>query len=74
MDPDYKEMNIQVDGITCTACAIDMENILLGKQGILDASVNYRNGTVNVRYDPQKTDDRQIFYNVRKLGFKAKKI
>ena len=74
MDQDYKEMNIKVEGITCAGCAMDMENILMGKQGIMDATVSYRDGTVNVKYDPQKIEDKKVFYNVRKLGFKAKKI
>jgi len=48
-----------------------MENILRDTEGILDASVNYAEGTVYVKYDPQVLDRKQVFFAVRKLGYKV---
>ncbi len=53
---------------------MDMENILRDKEGILYVSVNFRDGTINIRYDPDVIDEKQIFLTVRKLGFKTKTI
>ncbi len=69
-----KEIKFQTEGITCAAYAIDMENILLAKKGILDASVSYMEGLINIRYDPDVIKRIDVIYNVRKLGFKIKPL
>ncbi len=74
MENNAKEIKLQAEGITCTGCAMDMENILRDKEGILYVSVNFRDGTINIRYDPDVIDEKQIFLTVRKLGFKTKII
>ncbi len=72
MGNNAKEIKLQAEGITCTGCAMDMENILRDKEGILYASVNFTDGTINIRYDPDVIDEKQVFLTVRKLGFKTK--
>ena len=69
-----KEMKVQLEGITCTGCAMDMETLLHEKEGIVDASVSFKDGTVHVRYDSGVLDRKNLFLTVRKLGFKAKII
>jgi len=64
-------MRLKAEDITCLSCAGDMENILRDTEGILDASVNYAEGTVYVKYDPQVLDRKQVFFAVRKLGYKV---
>ena len=71
MGTNVKEIKLQLEGITCTGCAEDMQTILRGKEGILDASVNFAEGRVNIRYDAELIDRKQIFLTVRKLGFKT---
>jgi len=71
---DAKELKLQAEGITCTGCAVDMQNVLLGKDGILDVSVSFKDGIINIRYDPDIIDEREVFYTVRKLGFKTRTI
>jgi copper chaperone CopZ len=67
-----KELRLKAEGIICSGCAEDMENILRGKKGVLDASVNYSDGTIHIRYDPDLLDEKRIFLAVRKLGFKTR--
>ncbi len=67
-----KELRFQAENITCSSCAEDMENILRGTHGLLDASVNFSSETVHVRYDPGILDRKQVFYAVRKLGYPLK--
>lgn len=38
------EIKFLVEGIVCTGCAMDMENVLLDLDGIEEASVNFRTG------------------------------
>lgn len=51
-----------------------MENILLDKDGVLDVSVNYADGTVHIEYEPGGTDEKSLFEAVSKLGFKTRTI
>jgi copper chaperone CopZ len=50
---------------------MDMETVLKGRDGILNAKVSASNDTVDIRYDPEKLDERDLFVAVRKLGFKT---
>lgn len=51
-----------------------MENILRDKDGVLDVSVNYAEGTVHIEYDHGVTDEKKLFAAVRNLGFKTRII
>lgn len=66
-----KEMVLQAEGLTCSSCAGDMEAILLAKEGILEASVNFSSEIIRVRYDPQALDRKSVFRAVRGLGYKV---
>lgn len=55
----------------CTGCVEDMQTVLRNTDGILDASVSYADGMINIRYDPQAIDEKKVFFMVRKLGFKT---
>lgn len=66
-----KEIHLQLEGITCTGCAEDIQTILREKEGILDASVNFAEGKINIRYDAELIGQKQILLTVSRLGFKT---
>ena len=66
------EIKFHVEGIVCTGCAMDMENILLGMNGVEEASVNYQDGTFAITYDPDEIEAKTIAKKVKNLGFKTK--
>ncbi len=67
-----KEMILQAEGITCSSCAGDMEGILRGREGVMDASVNFADEIISVKYDPLLLDRKEVFFAVRRLGYKVK--
>ncbi len=67
-----REMILQAEGITCSSCAGDMEGILREREGIMEASVNFANEIISVRYDPLLLDRKAVFFEVRRLGYKVK--
>ncbi|RJQ20586.1 MAG: heavy-metal-associated domain-containing protein [Nitrospiraceae bacterium] len=67
MGKDIKEMSLQTGGIVCTGCVEDMERILRETEGIVDASVNYQDETVHVKYAPGLIDRKKVYAAVRKL-------
>jgi copper chaperone CopZ len=66
------EIKFAVEGIVCTGCAMDMENIMLDMDGVEDASVNYKDGIFSITYDPAEIDVTTIIKKVKNLGFKTK--
>jgi len=74
MEKNLKEMRLKAEGIVCTGCAEDMENILLDKEGIEEATVSFIDDFIEVKYDADVIDRKNVFIAVRKLGFPVKII
>ncbi len=74
VEENEREMRFQAEDLTCSSCAGDMENILQETEGILDASVNFADETVYVRYNSTILDRKQVFSAVRKLGYSVRII
>ncbi|MFZ2197681.1 MAG: heavy metal-associated domain-containing protein [Thermodesulfovibrionales bacterium] len=74
MEENTKELFFKAEDITCSSCATDMENILQETEGIINAAVDFAEETVLVRYNPQKLGRKEVFFAVRKLGYKIKII
>jgi Cu+-exporting ATPase len=72
MSNNIQEMKFKAEGITCSSCAEDMEKLLSATDGIVDASVSFKDEIINVRYDPEIIDRRKVFFKVRKLGYTVK--
>ena len=66
------EIKFLVEGIVCTGCAMDMENVLLDLDGIEEASVNFKDGVFSITYNPATIDLKTITKKVKNLGFKTK--
>ncbi len=71
-DENLQRLVLELVGITCAGCAMDMENILLGTDGVDEAEVKFADGLVTIDYDPAVIDEKELFIKVRKLGFKAR--
>ena len=72
MDKNLIEIKFLVEGITCTGCAMDMENIMLDMDGVEEATVNYSDGVFAIQYDPGEIEEKSIIKKVKTLGFKTK--
>ena len=52
--------NLQIEGMTCQSCALGVEYELKQVSGVVDAKVNYQDGTGIVTFDPTKVDAETI--------------
>ena len=68
------EIKFLVEGIVCTGCAMDMENIILDMDGVEEASVSFVDGVFSITYDPAKIEVKTIINKVKNLGFKTKTL
>lgn len=65
-------LQLQIEGMTCQACASRIEKVLNKKPAIEQASVNFANETAQVNYDAEQTNPEQILEWVAKTGYTAK--
>ena len=72
VDKNITEIKFLVEGIVCTGCAMDMENIMLDMDGVEDASVDFASGEFLIQYTPAEIDVQTIIKKVKNLGFKIK--
>ena len=66
------KLSLQVEGISCTGCAMDIETVLSGMDGILKVTVDYATETIDIEYNPEETDSGKIISAVKKIGLKVK--
>jgi len=69
-----KETNLllEAEGIVCSGCATDMENVMRDMDGLLAVAVSYANGTIAVTYDPDEVSEAEILATVDRFGIKAR--
>lgn len=63
-------LDIQISGMTCTACSSRIEKALLRMDGVKEASVSLATSTANVQWDG-KTGAEEILGRIHKLGYGA---
>ena len=68
-----KSVNLNIDGMTCAACAARVERVLTKNEHVLDASVSFplKSAIVDIA-DDESFDFDEIIKSVNKIGYKAK--
>lgn len=66
---EQKEVNLQMSGMACAACANRIEKGLKKVEGVHDANVNFALEKTKIMYDPQKTNPQQFKEKVESLGY-----
>ena len=73
MSNQVKSVNLDIDGMTCAACAARVERVLTKNEHVLDASVSFplKSAIVDIE-DDESFDFDEIIKSVNKIGYKAK--
>ena len=68
-----KSVNLDIDGMTCAACAARVERVLTKNEHVLDASVSFplKSAIVDIA-DDESFDFDEVIKSVNKIGYKAK--
>jgi Cu+-exporting ATPase len=64
-----KETTLQIQGMTCAACATRIEKGLKKIEGVEDANVNFALEKTNIKFDPEITDVMKFKEKVQSLGY-----
>jgi len=65
-----KNETYSIEGLSCVKCADRMESVLNAHDCISKASVNYKDALVNIEYDEEKINIKEISNLVEGAGFK----
>lgn len=64
-----KTVTLEVQGMTCAACPITVKKALKNVRGVSDVKVDYKSGTAEVNFDPNKTSADELAKAVKTVGF-----
>ena len=67
--PDTAQVDLPVEGMTCSACAVRLEGALGRAPGVQEASVNLALERATVRFDPAQTSATGVAGAVARAGF-----
>ena len=66
-----QEVSLQIEGMTCAACANRIEKGLNKIDGVVKANVNFAIEKTKVIYDSEKTDVHDFEEKIAKLGYRV---
>lgn len=66
-----QELALNIEGMTCQACATRIEKVLNKKDAIEQADVNFAGEVAHVRFDSSQTTPEQIVACIKKTGYSA---
>lgn len=68
-DPGLIESNLVIDGITCAACAVTIEQVLRATPGVLRADVSAASRRASVVWSPDRVKPSGWMQAIRKAGY-----
>lgn len=63
------ERTLPVLGMTCASCASSAESVVSHVPGVVNASVNFATGNLNVEYEPETTDIHKLQKALQDVGY-----
>src|SRR5690625_3827929 len=64
-----EEKTLQINGMTCSACAASIEKGISKIEGVEQANVNLALERTSIQYDPEKTDVDVFKKKIQDLGY-----
>ncbi|AKB37613.1 Copper-translocating P-type ATPase [Methanosarcina siciliae C2J] len=68
-----KEITLGVSGMTCSACALNIEKVLKKKEGVDSVAVNLELGRAKVSFEPSLISPKEIGEAIESIGYKVEK-
>jgi len=68
-----KEITLGVSGMTCSACALNIEKVLKKKEGVDSVAVNLELGRAKVSFEPSLISPKEIEEAIESIGYKVEK-
>jgi len=66
-----KSVTLKITGMTCAGCASHVSNTIDKIDGVLEQEVKYPGNIAVIKFDPDKTNAKDIIAAITKTGYKA---
>jgi len=66
-----RKIILNIIGMHCASCSVNIERALKSKQGVIEALVNFATEKAQIEYDPETITIEQIITEIDKLGYDA---
>ncbi len=67
-----EQKTLEIEGMTCAACARRIEQVLQNSPGVKDARVNFASKKAYVQFDPEVTDEEALRKAVESSGYSVR--
>lgn len=64
----------KINGMHCSACAMDIDGTLEDTDGVKGANTNYAKQQTEIEFDPQKVKEEQVIEIIKNLGYNIQLI
>ena len=72
VDKNEVRLNVVVEGMTCPSCATGLNQVMMNKKGVIDASISYSSGKGCVVYDKRVINKEGVLKTLKVTGYKIK--
>ena len=69
--PEEEEVVINIEGMTCSACAIGVAASLRRVEGVIEAEVSIDPPEAYIQFDPSETSPEALVEAIKDLGYEA---
>jgi copper chaperone CopZ len=61
----------KITGMHCSSCAFSIDGDLEDTDGIKESSTNFAKAQTEVKFDPEKVNEKEIVKLIKKVGYDA---
>lgn len=65
------KLKLQIDGMHCTSCAMNIDGELEDTDGVKSSSTNYAKQYTEVEFDEKKINEKKIIDIIKSVGYSA---
>ena len=71
LNTNFREVVLDVPGMTCAACPVTIQKSLAKVEGVIEASASFENMNATVKYDPTKISTKDLIEATRNAGYES---
>jgi|GEM_PF-718846 len=68
-----KQISFKIKGMHCVSCAMNIDDALEQKKGVIFAATRYAQSTTEVRFNPQLIAEAKVMQVIRSCGYEIER-
>ena len=66
-----EEIEIKIDGMHCTSCALNIDDLLEETEGIFSSNTSYAKSKTKIEYNSEKINTKKILQLIKEVGYEG---